>query len=537
MVISMATMINCPYCGKLTDPQLETCPHCGAYLHRGAKPGAQPQKTGSRQTCPNCGAPVKEGDIICVACGTNLLTGQKISQERRAAPQRPAYSPVTLGIAAAAAVLVVVLIVAGLVLLARGSAVDRAKRLAAQNRLSEAVDVLQKRVESKPADAPALFELGKLRLGTSQYREAAKAFSEVSKIDPENAEAALLTALALASINDPNTRSEEIAALETVTRQTPGDARGWFMLSLAYGANGEHDKQIEALQKVLSLEPGHAGARAQLGMALALRGDYEEARTELASAQSNQPNNSDLLVALAYAAGKQGDNQAAIDHLVRALQGSPSSRQQVLTQLGCLLIEQGRFADAQAYLEQAITRGESPAARLFLGIALQCQGRNQEALSNFETLSSQPNLSEAAQAAVHEAQVFLAQGDAAAARRAIDRAREAGAGDAVYYTVLGQVHMAENQFNQAQDAFRRAIQQDAQYPRVHLELGLLYLRRQMVTEAVQELQSYLELLGPHVDGTRAIEVRELINQLTASLGETEAKAGPAVVSMLRRTEQ
>ncbi|MFO7975415.1 MAG: zinc ribbon domain-containing protein [Candidatus Hydrogenedentota bacterium] len=78
-----SSMINCPYCGKLTDPRLDNCVHCGGFLRKKAAPGQQ-RSAGEKETCPNCGALVQPGDIICVACGTNLLTGQRITEEQPA---------------------------------------------------------------------------------------------------------------------------------------------------------------------------------------------------------------------------------------------------------------------------------------------------------------------------------------------------------------------------------------------------------------------------------------------------------------------
>ncbi|HNT86683.1 MAG TPA: zinc ribbon domain-containing protein, partial [Candidatus Hydrogenedentes bacterium] len=81
-------MINCPYCGKLTDPKLANCPHCGGPMH--AKAPSAPRGAGAKpqQHCPSCGAAVHDGMIICVQCGTNLLTGHKIAEERKAPPVR-----------------------------------------------------------------------------------------------------------------------------------------------------------------------------------------------------------------------------------------------------------------------------------------------------------------------------------------------------------------------------------------------------------------------------------------------------------------
>ena len=117
----MATMINCPFCGKLTDPKLKSCPHCGGVIPKG---GGEPELLGARpkkpeQTCPNCHAVVQEGDIICVACGTNLLTGHKVAEERKKqAAQVERRFPWAIVLAVAGLLAVIALIVLVMILTA-----------------------------------------------------------------------------------------------------------------------------------------------------------------------------------------------------------------------------------------------------------------------------------------------------------------------------------------------------------------------------------------------------------------------------------
>ena len=43
----------------------------------------------SPKTCRNCGNEVFDGDMICVVCGTNLLTGRKPSEKNKRIPSVP----------------------------------------------------------------------------------------------------------------------------------------------------------------------------------------------------------------------------------------------------------------------------------------------------------------------------------------------------------------------------------------------------------------------------------------------------------------
>lgn len=66
------------------------CPTCGAVLNIPAASGggddeldaAPPAKaSGGGKKCPNCSKQWPADAVICVACGTNMLTGEKLSTE------------------------------------------------------------------------------------------------------------------------------------------------------------------------------------------------------------------------------------------------------------------------------------------------------------------------------------------------------------------------------------------------------------------------------------------------------------------------
>lgn len=67
------------------------CPACGAVLNIPAKSGGDemdaemsappPKASGSGKKCPNCGKNWPADAVICVGCGTNMITGEKLSTE------------------------------------------------------------------------------------------------------------------------------------------------------------------------------------------------------------------------------------------------------------------------------------------------------------------------------------------------------------------------------------------------------------------------------------------------------------------------
>lgn len=173
-------MINCPYCGKLTDPKLDNCPHCGGYMRRSA--GAPAPGAGQRQTCPNCHALVQDGDILCVNCGTNLLTGQKITEEKRVVARQRQSRRWLMTVIAVVAVLAAILLVVWLMVVGRDP-VARAEELINKDRKLEAAEVLTKYVETNPSNAAAQFQLGKLNWINKDFRGAASAFEAAATLD------------------------------------------------------------------------------------------------------------------------------------------------------------------------------------------------------------------------------------------------------------------------------------------------------------------------------------------------------------------
>lgn len=67
------------------------CPACGAVLNIPAGGGGDaggaevsapaPKAAGSGKKCPNCGKQWAADAVICVACGTNMVTGEKLKTE------------------------------------------------------------------------------------------------------------------------------------------------------------------------------------------------------------------------------------------------------------------------------------------------------------------------------------------------------------------------------------------------------------------------------------------------------------------------
>ena len=503
--ILVAAMINCPYCGKLTDPKLENCPHCGGPMRAKAPAAARPQ--GAAQHCPSCGNAVQDGDIICVRCGTNLLTGQKIAEEQRKppAPKRN-WGPVAL---ISGVVVLVVLLIGVLVFVFSGDPVAQARSLRDQGNLLGALDVLQQYVNEHGDNAEAQFLLGQLYWQAQNYTNAAQAFERASLLDPRNADAALFQVVAL-NRTAGTSREAQISALRRVLDQDPGNEQARYLLGLSLGTASQYGPQIDTLE---NLEGDQAAASAAMGIAHALQGDTLAASEDLSRAVQQEPGFGDATAALGLVAYKQGNTEEAVRLLEQALQQGTSMEPLVRTRLGMLHLSEGRAAQALPLLEAARNHREAaPEAPFFHSLALVAMGRGSEALADLEQMATSDR-DYAAEAATELAAYFVRQGDALRAEENLRRAQQAGGSSAKFYTIQGQIQAMGGQFNEAQDSFRMAIQADAMYPAAYLEQGLLLVQREAIPDGIRQLERYLELSSEEGGGGRRNEIELLVTQL------------------------
>ncbi len=514
----MPTMINCPYCGKLTDPQLDSCVHCFGLLKKqsGARPARRSSQTS--QTCPKCGALVKEGDIICVACGTNLLTGQKVAeQQRAAAPVKVAQPTNRLNyiIGGILALIILALAVVAVVLLT-GDAVAKAKRLAANGRMSEAIELLEQHVAEKTDDANAHFELGKLHwLRNTDLMLAAQSFEKAARLDERNTEAAKMAVLSYGQVQTQASRDAQLSLLERVTQSNPGDTEMLYLLGLARGLKSDFAGQVDALSQAAANDANPNVKRAE-AVGLALQNDLSGAETQLGAANPTAP---DTLAAAGIVAAMQGDKVEATAKLQAAVEAKTAISDEALTRLGLLLIEQGNFGEAYTRLNDAVTmNGDNMTAKYFRAVCMDRQQLTSQALAEYEALVERANPYQT-KAAVQAARMSLAQQNSERALQTLGRVPPPSTpGDvAELETVRGRAYMLQGDVDSARDAFRKATQADPNYAPGHLETGLLLIQRQDIQEGVRELERYLNLVDETDPDAGAAEVKALIEQLRRSV--------------------
>lgn len=476
------------------------------------KGASQPQsaRTAPSQNCSSCGALVREGDIICVACGTNLLTGQKIAQEKQVVAG-PSRAPVYIGLGALA--IVAIAGIAAIVALYARDPVTQAANLIAENRLTEATSILNDVVAKDSSNARAHMELGKIHWTTRSYPEAANSFRSAHKVEPDREDAGIMTIVSLAK-GRGDSLNDQIAALERLVDSQADNADYWYLLALARGARGDNVGEIDALEHVLAIRPGDVNAGIARAVAQALEGDLDSANGDLSRLLAND--NGDVDAAYGLVAGLRSDSESAMEHLTAATQQQTSVRAEVLLQLGVTLIAQGKFPEAEPPLLRATEiPNPTPAATYYHAICLQELGEGRRAAIEFESLVNAGG-PYSTQAAVKAADFYLKDDNATSASTLMEKAsrRLTGSDEAERQTTLGRISVALESYDEARDQFRSAKQADAAYAPAYLENGLLFINQQEMEDGIREIRRFLELAEP---SDETVEIENFVDQLERSL--------------------
>lgn len=455
------------------------------------------------------------GDIICVQCGMNLLTGLKVD---RGQPARSSAKIPWFGILAAlVTVLVVALVAGGVYWIVLRDPVERAREAGRGGNVLDGIEILEAHIAKVPEDAEAHLVMGQLYWQGSEFARAAAEFSIASRLAPQDEDAALLTVVASEKGKTVDYTNTQIAALQRLVQEQPRNARALYLLGLALGTIGDHVGQASALERALALgtdDVPEESLRAQLAVAQALLGQTAAAEEQSQKALAQNPNDGDVQALQGFLASLRGENSIATAALEQAVRESTSVGELAKGRLGLARLEEGRFDEALALLREAKNApGAPPATEFYHALALQLNGLNEEAVAAFDQIANTPGKF-SGDAAMQLGQIYLDQNKIDPASEALRRAQSNGESSARLYTLLGRMEMLQGNVGEAQNSFRQALQLDRDYAPAHLENGLAFVSRGSLIEGVQELRRYLELVSPENPGSRYPEIELLVNQLS-----------------------
>jgi tetratricopeptide (TPR) repeat protein len=274
---------------------------------------------------------------------------------------------------------------------------------------AEAIELLQKAVQTSPHYAPLYFHLGLAFNQLGEKQEAAEQFLAAIRIQPDYAMA--YGALAL-TLQELGRTSEALGYFAEVLRLTPDSAeahRNYGLALLNAGQQqqasvqyreairlnpddmssqndlagilqqeGKIQEAITHLEVVLKRKPDYAEAHSNLALALKAAGNYDAAKEHFQEALRLQPNNFRIHINLGDLLSSRGLTQEAIEHYAQAAKLSPDSPDAYYS-LAQAYVQGARWNEALGSLEKALAAakaaGQSNEVQVISEAIRECQAR------------------------------------------------------------------------------------------------------------------------------------------------------------------
>lgn len=354
------------------------------------------------------------------------------------------------------------------------------------NKWDQAETTLNKLVELKPKDDKPRILLGDLHKGRGEPSKALASYQQALEV---NSASTTARDKLIAQLLDMGKLEEAEARIKSLTEKNSKDLSGRFFSARVHLAKGHPEAAIPLLREVIKEEPRAAAAHQFLGLALAQQGEVGQAISELNEAIKLSPSSADARTALAALYLQQGSPDQAIVEGLTALRLNPRDGR-AATVLGDAYLQKGDLAKAKQVFE-AIAKAlpANPLGPHRLGLIARAQKQDGEAVAHFEqALKLDPHFVDAL---AQIAAMRLAVGKPDEARERVMRQLQAAPNDPSIYNLLGRLWMASKNNDQAEAAFKKAIELNPALLASYMNLGELYQRTGKLDQAIGEYESAL----------------------------------------------
>ncbi len=363
----------------------------------------------------------------------------------------------------------------------------------AAGRTAEADQMIEEATRARPDDVEPLLLLSSYRGRVGDVAGALSAAERALAVAPDNVLARLRRAEVLIDLgfreHDDTHVAEGKAVANAVLAKEDGNPEALFVLAKVELARQRYEDAIAALRRAVDARPDWPQAHYLLGTALFFSGDAAGARSAIVRSIELDPNGVDGLKMLARVHAKLGDHALAVEAGERALARDPAdvaTRIQVAQSLvqdrrfdealGRLLAlpEETRGADGNFAIGRVYSfREEWDNARKYLDLALALTPGSPEVLAAL-------------------VQVDARQGRLADSFARIGAARDAKPGDAKLQVLYGEIAGAAQRPQEAEAAFRKAIEIDPNGLAAYTDLAGLLVVSGRGAEAVATYERALE---------------------------------------------
>jgi protein O-GlcNAc transferase len=222
-------------------------------------------------------------------------------------------------------------------------------------------------------------ELGSLLAQQKRWQEAASAFREALRLNPqEEAAAGPHMHLGVVLIEERQ-YPLALAELGNAAAVAPGNAAVQFQFGRGLAAAGKDEDAVPHLEAALKLSPELPGGALELAMAEQRLGKQQESIPLFEKAVEREPRNAQALTNLGLALTQTGKAKDAIPYLQRALVEMPNDPV-TYEDMGVAELQQAHFDEAIAQFEKALgLDAANPQLHYDLGLAYKFKDRMDDA--------------------------------------------------------------------------------------------------------------------------------------------------------------
>lgn len=227
-------------------------------------------------------------------------------------------------------------------------------------------------------------------------------------------------------------------------------------LSITYRRKKEFDKAIESAAKSVSIDTGDSDAKILLGNVYFETGKYDEAIETYRQALDGAPNNPRLLYNLASALMMKGDEFAAMEYFKKAAAadriGEVAHRS--YSRLGVMYTERKEFAEAEKYLKEAVAiRPNDALNRYNLGIAYLRQNKKEEAIEELAKAEALGESNAAVLENIGEAYFSMKQYDRSL--EVYNRVKKTGERNVKILARIAEIYYEKGELDSAYEMYRK----------------------------------------------------------------------------------
>ena len=353
-----------------------------------------------------------------------------------------------------------------------------ANLLLTQNRIDDAITLLERASKKAPDYLPNWRMLGRISIDAENDSKAEEYLSNVLVKSPLDLESCVLRSQIWLRKNEPR---KAVELLEKLNSTFPSRPRVELSLAKSLIAMGELRKATKTLDHVLVRDPENTEAILLRAVLYLKSGDYSGAIDSAIHLLANEPSNrvaKDFLV-LAYRAADR------VDDAISALKEHASVNIEDYTlqlQLGNLLVSQGKAEEARNVFEQVLKLSPDHPGAVSKLIALdQKNGKHEDAMNRAnEYLSTHPDSS---LANLIKAVLCFTQKDFKAAETFALRTAELNPKDITACGLIVNIQVAEGRSDEAINQLKTLLKNVPNNIRARMQLAILHEKAGNVQES------------------------------------------------------